>query len=183
MYIEETQLPGILVLTNKKYGDDRGWFSEVFRKNEFEEAVGHPVNFVQTNESYSEHNILRGIHFQNPHPQGKLVRVVEGEVFDVAVDLRKSSPTCGQWFGITLSSENGKLMWIPEGFGHGFYVTGSCAHFVYECTDYYHPEAEGSLIFNDPKIAIDWPIMEGVQPLTSPKDLKASYFDSLTLFC
>ena len=167
MHIEETQLPGILVLTNKKYGDDRGWFSEVFRKNEFEEAVGHPV---------------RGIHFQNPHPQGKLVRVVEGEVFDVAVDLRKSSPTCGQWFGISLSAENGKLLWIPEGFGHGFYVTGNCAHFVYECTDYYHPEAECSLKHDDGDIGIVWPIAEGTKPRTSSKDNNGVPFTQLKLF-
>lgn len=182
MIIEETPIPGVLVLSNKRFGDSRGWFSEVFRKQEFEEAVGRPVSFVQTNESYSDHNILRGIHFQNPHPQGKLVRVVEGEVFDVAVDLRKSSSTCGQWFGITLSAENGKLLWVPEGFGHGFYVTGTKAHFVYECTDYYHPEAEGALIFNDPKVGIEWPIMKGIQPLTSPKDMNAVAFDDLNMF-
>ena len=182
MHIEETQLPGVLVLTNKKYGDERGWFSEVFRKKEFEEAVGHPLNFVQTNESYSEHNILRGIHFQNPHPQGKLVRVVEGEVFDVAVDLRKSSPTCGQWFGISLSAENGTLLWIPEGFGHGFYVTGKCAHFVYECTDYYHPETEQCLIFNDPSVQVNWPLSTGNGPLTSHKDLNGKLFNELHIY-
>lgn len=182
MHIEETSIPGVLVLSNRRFGDARGWFSEVFRKKEFEEAVGHPVNFVQINESYSEHNILRGIHFQNPHSQGKLVRVVEGEVFDVAVDLRKSSPTCGKWFGITLSADNGKQLWVPEGFGHAFYVTGSCAHFVYECTDYYHPEAECSLRYNDSSIGIDWPIAESLEPLTSAKDNNGVPFAQLKLF-
>lgn len=182
MIIEETPIPGVLVLSNKRFGDARGWFSEVFRKQEFEEAAGRSVTFVQTNESYSDHNILRGIHFQNPHPQGKLVRVVEGEVFDVAVDLRKSSLTCGHWFGITLSADNGKQLWIPEGFGHGFYVTGKCAHFVYECTDYYHPESEHSLIFNDPSVQIKWPFSNEILPLTSPKDLKGKLLNELSLF-
>lgn len=182
MHIEESSIPGVLVLSNRRFGDARGWFSEVFRKQEFEEAVGHPVNFVQTNESFSEHNILRGIHFQNPHPQGKLVRVVEGEVFDVAVDLRKSSPTFGRWFGITLSADNEKQLWVPEGLGHGFYVTGKCAHFVYECTDYYHPEAEGTLIFNDPSVQVQWPFIEGTSPITSQKDLNGKLLEELQLF-
>ena len=182
MIIEETPIPGVQILSNKRYGDSRGWFSEVFRKQEFEEAVGHSVTFVQTNESFSEHNILRGIHFQNPHPQGKLVRVVEGEVFDVAVDLRKSSQTFGQWYGITLSADNGKQLWVPEGFGHGFYVTGTKAHFVYECTDYYHPESEKTILYNDPYIGIEWPLKDNNPPLTSTKDLQGSHFNSVHLF-
>lgn len=173
MIIEKTSIPDVLLITNKRFGDDRGWFAEVLRSNELNEATGKTINFVQINESVSGANILRGIHLQNPQPQGKLVRVVEGEVFDVAVDLRKSSPTFGQWVGELLSAENGKQLWIPEGFGHGFYVTGPKAHFVYHCTDYYSPKTEHCIKYNDPKINIAWPIPEGVTPLLSPKDTDA----------
>lgn len=173
MIIEKTAIPEVLLITNKKFGDARGYFSEILRINELNDATGREINFVQINESLSGPNILRGIHFQNPHSQGKLVRVVAGEVFDVAVDLRKSSPTFGKWVGEILSADNGKQLWIPEGFGHGFYVTGEKAHFVYHCTDYYSPQSEQCIRFDDPSINIKWPIPQGLTPQLSPKDTKA----------
>lgn len=174
MIITRSQINDVLIIENKKFGDERGWFSEVFRQNEFEKIAGHH-EFVQSNESYSTHGILRGIHFQNPHAQGKLVRVVQGEVFDVAVDLRKDSKTYGQWVGMILSEQNGKQLWIPEGFGHGFYVTGPCAHFVYQCTDYYDPNAEHCIRFDDKDLDIKWPILN-TKPITSQKDLNGINF-------
>ena len=174
MIITRSDIEDVLIIENRKFGDERGWFSEVFRQNEFEKIAGHH-KFVQLNESYSTHGILRGIHFQDPHPQGKLVRVVQGEVFDVAVDLRKDSKTYGQWVGMILSAQNGKLLWIPEGFGHGFYVTGSCAHFVYQCTDYYDPTSEHCIRFDDKDLDIKWPILD-TKPITSQKDLNGINF-------
>ena len=181
MIIERTSIPDVLIITNKKFGDERGWFSEVFRHDEFVAAAGN-YNFVQSNESFSAHNILRGIHYQNPHPQGKLVKVVAGEVFDVAVDLRKSSPTFKQWVGVTLSAENGKQLWIPPGFGHGFYVTGEHAYFIYNCTDYYAPKSEHCIAYNDADLNIKWPLRPGVEPLVSNKDKLGLSFEQALLF-
>lgn len=174
MLIRKAEIEDILVIENKKFGDERGWFSEVFRQNEFEKFAGKQT-FVQYNESFSGSGILRGIHFQDPNPQGKLVRVVIGEVFDVAVDLRKGSQTYGKWFGTTLSAENGKQLWIPEGFGHGFYVTGECAHFIYQCTNYYDPSSEHCIKYDDRDLNIDWPLHCN-KPLVSDKDLNGIAF-------
>lgn len=182
MQIETTPLKDVYLITVQRFGDARGWFSEVFRESVFREATGRDLSFVQVNESFSEGNILRGIHFQNPHPQGKLVRVSRGEVFDVAVDLRRSSPTFGKWYGAYLSEDNCRQLWIPAGFGHGFYVTGQCAHFIYHCTDYYHPECEHTLRFDDPELNIAWPVPRGVTPLTSAKDLNGVFFKELEPF-
>ncbi len=182
MRIETTPLHDVLIVTNDRFGDDRGWFSEVYRDSEFKKAANPAVNFVQMNESFSQKGILRGIHYQKPHPQGKLVRVVRGEVFDVAVDLRKSSPTFGKWFGILLSENNGRQLWIPEGFGHGFYVTGECAHFVYSCTDYYDKKSEHCIVYSDPDLDITWPLVDGKDPIVSPKDLQGKLFKDAALF-
>lgn len=169
MKITKTNINDVYVIENQTFGDERGWFSETFRFNEFNQIVPN-ISFVQCNESFSTHNILRGIHFQNPNSQGKLVRVVRGEVFDVAVDLRQKSSTFLQWYGIILSESNKKQLWIPPGFGHGFYVTGDCAHFVYSCTDYYNKDAEHCLKYDDPKVNIQWPIKPSVKPVLSAKD-------------
>lgn len=174
MIITHTKIKDVLIIENKKIVDDRGWFSEVFRLNEFERIAGHH-EFVQSNESFSTHGIIRGIHYQNPHSQGKLVRVVQGEIFDVAVDLRKNSPSFGQWVGTTLSNKNGKIMWIPEFFGHGFYVSGECARIIYQCTNYYDPTSEHCIRFDDKDLNIEWPII-GNDVKTSDKDLKGSRF-------
>ena len=172
MEINTTALAEVLVLNNKRFGDHRGWFSEVLRLNELEDYLNRKVNFVQINESLSLENTLRGIHYLNPHPQGKLVKVVLGCVFDIAVDLRQSSPSFGKWVGEILSAENGKQLWIPEGFGHGFYVLDGPAHFIYSCTDYYCKEAEQCICYNDKALNINWPLKEGIDPIVSLKDLK-----------
>ncbi len=149
-------IPEVILLEPRVFGDERGFFFESFNHREFEELVGHKVQFVQDNHSRSSKGVLRGLHYQIKQPQGKLVRVVAGEVFDVAVDLRKSSPTFGQWVGAKLSAENKNQLWIPEGFGHGFVVLSEIAEFLYKTTDYYAPEYERSLLWNDPSIGIDW---------------------------
>ena len=159
MEITATPLKDVYLITVKRFGDARGWFSEVFRESVFREATGRDLSFVQVNESFSEGNILRGIHFQNPHPQGKLVRVSRGEVFDVAVDLRKGSATYGKWYGVELSDENKKQFLIPKGFAHGFLVRSDTAEFCYKCDDFYHPDDEGGLAWNDPAIGVDWGIL------------------------
>ena len=174
MIITTTKIKDLLIIENKKIVDSRGWFSELFRLNEFQSIAGD-YKFVQCNESFSEHGVLRGIHYQSPLPQGKLVRVIQGEVFDVAVDLRKNSPTFGQWVGTTLSKENAKILWIPEFFGHGFYVSGKCAHIIYQCTNYYDPKSEHCIRFDDNDLNIKWPII-GNDVKTSEKDLKGSRF-------
>ena len=169
MNVTATAIPDVLVLEPKVFGDDRGFFFESFNARDFERATGLQRNFVQDNHSRSVKNVLRGLHYQIKQPQGKLVRVVLGEVFDVAVDLRKSSETFGRWVGVRLSAENKKQLWIPEGFAHGFMVISEVAEFLYKATDYYAPEHERSLLWSDPTVAVDWPL-EGVQPLLSPKD-------------
>lgn len=169
MQLIETKIPEVKLLQPKVFGDERGFFMETFRESWFREHVAD-VNFVQDNHSKSTQGILRGLHYQTEHTQGKLVRVVHGEVFDVAVDVREGSPTFGQWVGEYLSAENRRQLWVPAGFAHGFYVTSESAEFVYKCTDYYHPESEISVGWDDPEIGISWPVPAGQQPQLSDKD-------------
>jgi dTDP-4-dehydrorhamnose 3,5-epimerase len=161
-------IPDVMLFEPKVFGDDRGFFFESFNHVKFEAAIGRPVKFVQDNHSRSAKGVLRGLHYQIQQAQGKLVRVVAGSVFDVAVDMRKSSPTFGQWVGEILSAENKKQLWIPEGFAHGFVVLSDSAEFLYKTTDYWAPEFERSLAWNDPTVGITWPL-EG-EPLLSGKD-------------
>ncbi len=168
MIIETTKLSGLLLIKPDVFGDSRGYFQETWSLRRYTQA-GLDRHFVQDNLSWSKKGILRGLHFQNPRPQGKLVYVLEGEVFDVAVDVRRDSPTFGQWYGAILSSENHHQLFIPEGFAHGFCVTSEMALFAYKCTDFYYPEAEHCLQWNDRAIGIDWPIKD---PELSSKDLE-----------
>jgi dTDP-4-dehydrorhamnose 3,5-epimerase len=161
----------VVLFEPRVFGDERGFFFESFHQRRFEEALDRQVSFVQDNHSKSAAKVLRGLHYQIKQPQGKLVRVVSGSVFDVAVDIRKSSPTFGQWVGEILSAENKKQMWVPEGFAHGFLVLSESAEFLYKTTDYYSPEHERCIAWNDPALAIDWPI-SGAPPLVSAKDEK-----------
>ncbi len=163
-----TAIPDILLIEPKVFGDDRGFFFESFNQARFEAAIGRQVAFVQDNHSRSAKNVLRGLHYQIRQPQGKLVRVVQGEVFDVAVDLRQFSPTFGQWVGVMLSVENKRQMWVPEGFAHGFMVLSDTAEFLYKTTDYYAPAHERCIVWNDPTLAIQWP--SGIEPVLSAKD-------------
>ena len=163
MQYKDTSIPDVKIIEPKVFGDDRGFFMETFRENEFNELCAKR-QFVQENHSKSRHGILRGLHYQTQNTQGKLVRVTSGCVYDVAVDLRKSSDTFGQWVGVELSAENKRQLWVPEGFAHGFYVMSETAEFVYKCTDYYAPEFERSLLWNDRKLNIDWPLTQGEQP-------------------
>ena len=159
MKVIDTRIPDVKIIEPSVFGDERGFFMETWNQKKFEELVtGKPTQFVQDNHSKSKKGILRGLHYQTENTQGKLVRVVSGEVFDVAVDIRKGSPTFGQWVGEYLSAENKRQLWIPEGFAHGFYVTSDEAEFVYKCTDYYNPTAEVSISWNDIDIGIEWPI-------------------------
>ncbi|MBA1272997.1 dTDP-4-dehydrorhamnose 3,5-epimerase [Stutzerimonas azotifigens] len=169
MNVIETSLPGVLVIEPKVFGDARGFFYESFNAARFEDATGVKREFVQDNHSKSQRGVLRGLHYQIQQPQGKLVRVVAGEVFDVAVDLRRSSPTFGKWFGIHLNAESHRQLWIPEGFAHGFVVLSETAEFLYKTTDYYAPAYERSLLWNDPALGIEWPIDQA--PQLSPKDV------------
>ncbi len=165
----KASIQGIYIIEPSIFGDERGYFMESYSKRDFEEA-GLTMNFVQDNESKSKKGVLRGLHFQTRHTQGKLVRVVEGEVFDVAVDLREGSPTFGKWEGVILTAENKKQFYIPEGFAHGFLVLSETATFQYKCTDYYAPEYDGGILWNDPDIGIEWPL-EGIdEVLLSDKD-------------
>lgn len=161
-------IPEVVLIEPKVFGDNRGFFFESFNHQQFEEAIGRPVNFIQDNHSRSAKGVLRGMHYQLRNPQGKLVRVVQGEVFDVAVDVRLSSPTFGQWVGAILSEENKRQLWIPEGFAHGFLVLSDSADFLYKVTDIYSPEHERCLAWNDSDIGIDWPLTSA--PVLSPKD-------------
>lgn len=170
MRITETALPGVLIIEPKVFGDERGYFMETWNQARYADA-GLPGRFVQDNLSFSRRGVLRGLHFQNPNGQGKLVHVLQGEVFDVAVDIRRGSPSFGQWAGVTLSAENKRQFYIPPGFAHGFCVTSETALFVYKCTEFYDPKSEASLLWNDPAIAIDWPL-EGA-PELSAKDREA----------
>lgn len=177
MEINRPFIDGLLVLTPKKFTDERGYFIESFNQQKFNEAVGKNILFVQDNESVSKKNVLRGLHYQNPPcAQGKLVRVVQGSVFDVAVDLRKKSPTYGQWHGEILSAENKKQFWIPEGFAHGFVSLEDNTVFLYKCTSFYAPQSEGTIRWNDPTLAIDW---EVETPIISEKDAEGEYFANI----
>lgn len=169
MNIVDTAIPDVKILEPKVFGDERGFFLETFREDWFRDNVAD-VSFVQDNHSKSGQGILRGLHYQTRQTQGKLVRVVAGEVYDVAVDMRKNSPTFGKHVGVLLSGDNKRQLWVPEGFAHGFYVTTESAEFVYKCTNYYAPEFEQSLLWNEPSLGIQWPLVGGLQPLLSPKD-------------
>lgn len=174
-------IPDVMLLTPKVFGDERGFFMETFRQNEFEQHCG-PYQFVQDNHSKSRQGILRGLHYQLKQPQGKLVRVTQGRVFDVAVDLRENSPTFGQWVGVELSDENKQMLWVPPGFAHGFYVMSETAEFSYKCTDYYAPGDEHSIRFDDPTLAIDWPTNHGGEPQLSEKDANGKFFQESEMF-
>ena len=180
MNVIKTNLPEVMIIEPKVFGDERGFFYESFNAKKFAELTGLNVEFVQDNHSMSAKNILRGLHYQIQQAQGKLVRVVSGEVFDVAVDLRKSSPRFGQWTGAFLSAENNKQMWIPPGFAHGFVVTSDKAEFLYKTTDYWAPEFERSLMWNDPAIGIEWPITDA--PMLSGKDQVAKLLAEAEVF-
>ena len=180
MQITATVIADVIVIEPKVFGDERGFFFESFNGRKFNQAVGREVVFVQDNHSRSRKGVLRGLHYQIQQPQGKLVRVTSGEVFDVAVDLRKSSPTFGQWVGEYLSADNKKQLWVPEGFGHGFVVLSDYAEFLYKTTDYYAPEYERSIAWNDPTLAIEWPYQG--QPELSAKDQQASAFIDAEVF-
>ena len=168
MKVAATAIPGLLLLEPAVHEDARGFFFESFNRKRFDDAIGRSVRFLQDNHSYSSRHVLRGLHYQLRRPQGKLVRVIAGEVFDVAIDLRRSSPTFGKSVGVVLSAENKKQLWIPEGFAHGFLVLSEGAEVLYKATDYYAPEDERCLIWNDPAIGIDWP--KNGDPILSAKD-------------
>lgn len=176
-----TPLPGVFVIEPKVFGDDRGFFFESFNLRDFRAATGVTLDFVQDNHSRSRKNVLRGMHYQIQHPQGKLVRVVAGSVFDVVVDLRRSSDTFGQWFGVELSAENKKQLWVPPGFAHGFLVTSEVAEFLYKTTDYWYAEHERSLKWDDPQIGIEWPL-EDEEPVLAAKDANAKGFREVEVF-
>ena len=169
MNVIATALPGVLIIEPKVFGDARGFFFESFNQQRFNEATGTNFNFVQDNHSRSAKGVLRGLHYQIQQPQGKLVRVARGSVFDVAVDLRRSSPHFGQWVGVELSEDNQRQLWVPPGFGHGFVVTSDSADFLYKTTDYYAPAFERCVAWNDPTVGIEWPDI-GMAPLLSAKD-------------
>lgn len=169
--VTKCEIEGLCVIEPTVFKDERGFFMETYNQQDFKEA-GLDMKFVQDNQSMSTKGVLRGLHFQKQYPQGKLVRVIRGAVFDVAVDLRKSSKTFGKWFGVELSAENKKQFYIPEGFAHGFLVLSDEAEFVYKCTDFYHPNDEGGLAWNDKEIGVDWPITEDMQLIISEKDQK-----------
>jgi dTDP-4-dehydrorhamnose 3,5-epimerase len=180
MKVIESRLGGVLVFEPAVHGDDRGFFFESYREDEFRRAAGEVRPFVQDNHSRSSRHVLRGLHYQVRQPQGKLVRVIVGEVFDVVVDLRRRSPTFGRWAGTTLSAGNRRVLWIPEGFAHGFLVTSEAAETVYKTTDYYAPQHERSLRWDDPALAIAWPLT--AEPVLSAKDLAGKRFVDCDVF-
>jgi len=165
-------IPDVILFEPKVFGDDRGFFFESFNHAQFEEAIGRKVSFAQDNHSKSAKNVLRGLHYQIQQPQGKLVRVVAGEVFDVAVDIRKNSPTFGKWVGETLTAENKKQVWVPEGFAHGFMVLSDSAEFLYKTTDYYAPQHERCIVWNDTSLKVQWPLQGA--PILSAKDAQGT---------
>ena len=181
MKFVETPLKDVYLLEPKVFGDPRGFFLETWNIDTFREA-GFEIDFMQDNHSRSARGILRGLHFQTEHTQGKLVRVTSGEVFDVVVDLRRSSPTLGQWYGVSLSAENHRMLWVPPGFAHGFYVVSEYADFLYKCTDIYHPPSEKTLAWNDPTVGIEWPVPAGEEPQLSAKDVEGLTWDEVPLF-
>ncbi|MEZ8990166.1 dTDP-4-dehydrorhamnose 3,5-epimerase [Vibrio breoganii] len=179
MKVIDTEIPEVKIIEPAVFGDERGFFMETWQQKKFEELVtGKPTQFVQDNHSKSKKGILRGLHYQTENTQGKLVRVVSGEVFDVAVDVRKDSPTFGQWVGVYLSAENKRQLWVPEGFAHGFYVTSDEAEFVYKCTNYYDPDSEVSIRWDDKYLGITWPIDD--LPTLSQKDIIGVCFSTNT---
>ena len=177
----QTAIADVLIFQPKVFGDARGFFFESFNRQVFDQAVGRHVDFVQDNHSRSSKGVLRGLHYQIQQPQGKLVRVVRGSVFDVAVDLRKSSRTFGQWVGVELSEENQRQLWVPEGFAHGFVVTSESADFLYKTTDFYAPAHERCIRWDDPALAIQWPEL-GLKPLVSAKDAVGKVFGDAAVF-
>jgi len=181
MKIIATSIPDVKIIEPDVYGDSRGFFMETWNRNHFHE-IGLDLDFVQDNHSRSTQGILRGLHYQIKQPQGKLVRVTSGCVFDVAVDLRANSPTFKQWVGVELSMENHRMFWVPPGFAHGFYVRSKEADFIYKCTDYYSPENERSIIWNDPDLAIDWPLVNQEAPQLSAKDAQGSTLANADVF-
>ncbi len=180
MIVIKTNIPDVLIIEPKVFGDDRGFFLESFNAKAFAKQTGVTAQFVQDNHSRSSQNVLRGLHYQIQQPQGKLVRVVSGEVFDVAVDIRRNSPTFGKWTGCVLSDKNKRQLWVPEGFAHGFVVLSDMADFLYKTTDYYAPEYERAIQWNDPEIGIDWQITES--PILSAKDKLAKPLKNAQVF-
>ena len=180
MKVIPTTIPDVLIIEPQVFGDERGFFMESFNQQRWEQETGRTRPFVQDNHSRSGRGVLRGIHYQIKQPQGKLVRVAAGEVYDVAVDLRRSSPTFGRWVGVMLTGENKRQLWVPEGFGHGFMVVSESADFLYKTTDYYSPENERCIIWNDPELAIDWP--QTIEPRLSAKDAGGTPFAAADTF-
>jgi dTDP-4-dehydrorhamnose 3,5-epimerase len=182
MKVTPTRLPEVLVIEPKVFGDERGFFLESWNQRAFDEAVGFPVAFVQDNHSRSSRGVLRGLHYQLTQPQGKLVRVTSGRVFDVAVDMRKSSPRCGQWTGVELSADNHRQLWIPPGFAHGFVVLSERADFLYKASGYYLPSDEKALAWDDPHVGIEWPLQEIGAPTLSAKDQAAPRWEAAVFY-
>ena len=181
MKLIETAISDVKILEPSVFGDERGFFLESWNANTFA-ALGLDLQFVQDNHSRSRQGILRGLHYQLQNPQGKLVRVTQGAVFDVAVDIRRSSPTFGQWVGVELSANNHRMLWVPAGFAHGFYVLSESADFQYKCTDFYNPAAEKSILWNDSDLNISWPLVNGQAPLLSAKDEQGTVFAQAEVF-
>lgn len=177
----KTKIPDVMIIQPKVFGDDRGFFMETFR-DDLSRQNGINGPFVQDNHSGSQFGVLRGLHYQVRHTQGKLLRVVAGEIFDVAVDIRRSSKTFGQWVGVVLSAKNKQQLWVPRGFAHGFYVMSDWAEVIYKADDYYDPEHERSILWNDPDIGVEWPILAGTAPVLSAKDLKGNSFKTAEVF-
>lgn len=173
--VETCEIEGLKIITPKVFGDARGYFMETYNYEDFK-AAGIPEIFVQDNQSASKKGVLRGLHFQNKYPQDKLVRVIKGEVYDVAVDLRPGSPTFGKWHGVLLSEENKKQFFVPKQFAHGFLVLSEYAEFCYKCSDFYHPEDEGGIAWNDPALGVEWPLESGIEPILSDKDRERESF-------
>lgn len=180
MEITQTEIPEVLILKPKVFGDDRGFFFESFNQKQFAEQTGVDTDFVQDNHSRSQQHVLRGLHYQIQHAQGKLVRTIVGEIVDVAVDIRRSSPTFGQWVSSVLSASNKQQLWIPEGFAHGFYVRSEVAEVLYKTTDYYAPQQERCILWNDPKLGIDW--QTSSDPVLSSKDQQGKYLNNADLY-
>lgn len=182
MKIVRTAIPEVLLLEPKVFGDARGFFLERYNKRDFLNVTGIDAEFVQDNHSRSMRNVLRGLHYQIGQPQGKLVWAAVGEIYDVAVDMRKSSPTFGKWVGFELSAQSGKMAWIPPGFAHGFLVVSEAAEVLYKATDYYAPDCERTLLWNDPGLSIDWPLGAGIEPILAEKDRNGIGFGSAEYF-
>lgn len=181
MKVITTDIPDVLIIEPQVFGDERGFFFESFNRKRWLEQTGKNISFVQHNHSRSEQNVLRGLHYQIRQPQGKLVRVISGEVYDVAVDIRRSSPAFGKWVGVRLSAENKKQFWVPEGFAHGFYVLSDSAEFLYLATDFYAPEHERTIAWDDPDLDISWPL-SGREPVLSQKDRQGKRFRDSQMF-